>query len=231
VDTAAEESDRNFVERVVAWLKAGELEPLREVLLDPRVDRSMRMWLLHQIDGSGPFPDRMSARDRRRFVPMLIQLLSDDDCGVRGRAAEALGHSVGHGLPVQEATEALLRCVEDDDKYVRWKALLALSYIGEQKAVPAFLEIAERPEYPNQQRRTAVGALGRLGAPEAETYFIDYLGNGLFDADWAAGWLEEIGTEASLEPLHAAAKRYRANSGDFRKAAEAIEARRGHAPL
>jgi HEAT repeat protein len=33
-------------------------------------------------------------------------------------------------------------------EYVRVKALIALSDIGEQKAIPALLELAERPRYP-----------------------------------------------------------------------------------
>jgi len=44
-----------------------------------------------------------------------------------------------------EATRGLLCCAEDGNEYVRVRALIALSYIGEHKAVPALLELAERP--------------------------------------------------------------------------------------
>ena len=136
------------------------------------------------------------------------------------RVADALD------MPVEEATPALLRCTEDDDEYVRMRALIALSQIGEQSVVPAFLELAERSPVANY-RRTAVAALGRLRAPEAETYFIRYLRDPE-ESDWAATWLEEIGTDASLRPLRKAAKRDPAHSDDYNKAIAAIEGRKSN---
>jgi HEAT repeat protein len=213
VDAAALDEIRQNPRLLSAWLRAGELGPLLEVLLEPRADLQWRLWLVR----------RVTELDPSRVVPVLVQLLSDDDYGVRGRAAEGLGCCVGKGVPLDEATEALLRCAEDDNEYVRVKALIALSYIGEQKAIPALLELAERPRYLTQ-RQTAVAALGRLGAPEAEAYFIGYLRE-RSHRGWAATWLEEIGTEASVDPLRVAARRDFLHRRDYRRAIEAIEAR------
>jgi HEAT repeat protein len=95
--------------------------------------------------------------------------------------------------------------------------------IGEQKAVPGLLDLAKQSRFTNH-RRSAVAGLGRLRAPEAETLFIRYLDD-REEAAWAADWLAEIGTEASVGPLRAAAKRDRHNKGDYRAALEAIERR------
>jgi HEAT repeat protein len=103
--------------------------------------------------------------------------------------------------------------------------LIALSDIGEQRAVPALLEIAERSLARND-RKSAAAALGRLGAPEAEAFFVRYLDDPEGEtAPWAAGWLAEIGTEASVDALRAAADRDPANKGDYTEAIEAIERR------
>jgi HEAT repeat protein len=126
-------------------------------------------------------------------------------------------------MPVEGANEALLGCAEEPDEYVRMKALYALSVIGEQEAVRALLDIAERSPVKNY-RRSAAAALGRLRAPEAETFFVRYLDDPK-DATWAATWLAEIGTEASVDSLRAAADRDPANKGEYSKALEAIERR------
>jgi hypothetical protein len=198
------------------WIEAGEVVPLIEVLLEPRLGRG-RFPVMNAVPNLGD----------TRFVPALVQLLSDDDFGIRGRAAQTLSYCALKGMPVEEAVPALLRCTEDDDEYVRMNALIALSQIGEQSVVPAFLELAERSPVANY-RTTAVAALGRLRAPEAETYFIRYLDD-REEADWAATWLEEIGTDASLRPLRKAAKRDPAHSNDYNKAIAAIEGRKGNA--
>jgi HEAT repeat protein len=213
---AVEEIERNPA-LLTDWLRAQKLEPLLEVLLEPRVRRSWRLRVIREVPRFGD----------RRVVPALAQALADDDFGVRGRAATALADCFLNGMPVQGANAALLGCAEERDEYVRRKALYALSVIGEQKAVPALLDIAERSPVKNY-RRSAAAALGRLRAPEAETFFVRYLDDPE-DAPWAATWLAEIGTEASVDSLRAAADRDPANNGDYGEALEAIERRKSNA--
>jgi len=220
VDTSAVEELNRNPEVLDDWLEAQELEPLLEVLLDPRADLRCRIWVMRKVPQFGD----------GRVVPALVQALADDNGGVRGRAAVALADCFRNGMSVEGATEALLRCAKDPHDYPRMKALIALSDIGEQRAVPALLEIAERSPAIND-RQSAAAALGRLGAPEAETFFIRYLDDpearwGIKTAPWAASWLREIGTEASVDALRAAADRDPANKADYSQALEAIERRK-----
>lgn len=203
---------------VRAWLNAGEVEPLLEVLLEPRAPVGVRIVIMNEVTELGD----------QRFVPALVQLLSDGSAGIRGRAAITLGFCALKGMLADEAAPALLRCVEDEDDYVQMESLIALSHLGERRAIPALLELAETSPV-TDYRGTAVAALGRLGAPEAEGYFIRYLrSRDRADAAWAATWLAEIGTEASIKPLRMAARLARlnrANRKDYRDAIDAIETR------
>ena len=210
--SAVEELNRNPAV-LDEWIEAQELEPLLEVLLDPGVDPWSRLWVMRVLPKFGD----------RRVVSALVQALADDIGAVRGRAAVALSDCFDNGIPVEGANEALLRCAEDPDDYVQMKALYTLSDIGEQKAVPTLLDIAERSPV-ERYRHTAAAALGRLGAPEAETFFIRYLDDPK-EAPWAATWLAEIGTQASVDALRAAADRDPTNKGDYNEALEAIERR------
>jgi HEAT repeat protein len=199
------------------WLQAGEIEPLLELLLEPRAPPGVRIMVM----------TNMVDLDDQRLVPALVQLLADQSRAVRARAAQALGHCEIKGMDAEEAIPALLRTAEDDDDNVRMKSLIALSYLDEQRAIPAFLAMAKHPPLPGD-RQTAVCALGRLRAPEAERYFIRYLTNPR-KAAWAAGWLAEIGTDDSIVPLRCAACLYLFNRKDYRQAIETIKGRRQRA--
>ena len=64
-------------------------------------------------------------RLRDPAVPALINLLSDTDPDVRGRAARALG-AIGNS----DAGAALVRALGDEDRQVRWEAMLASEKCG-----------------------------------------------------------------------------------------------------
>jgi hypothetical protein len=65
----------------------------------------------------------------RDFALLFVDLLQEDDPGVRQLAAEGLG-SYGHGRYRDEAAEALTVALADDDYGVRWQAARSLSRTG-----------------------------------------------------------------------------------------------------
>jgi hypothetical protein len=70
--TAVEEIKRNPAV-LNDWLERRELEPLLEVLLEPRVRRGWRITVLNWLPDVGD----------SRVVPALIQALADDDFAIR----------------------------------------------------------------------------------------------------------------------------------------------------
>lgn len=86
----------------------------------------------------------------------LARALQDPDCGVRWKAAEALGR-IGKG-----ALPYLVQALHDPDPDVRWRAALAIGDTDEEKGIPALIEtLADGDRYVQGR---AIIALARYGA-------------------------------------------------------------------
>src|SRR5437870_5216055 len=96
-------------------------------------------------------------------VPVLADLLGDDDQEVRWMAATALG---AIGPPAETAVPALTRALGDPYYLVRWTSADALGYIGPgaRSAVPALTEALGDAE--KDVRESAANALRTID-PEA----------------------------------------------------------------
>lgn len=73
----------------------------------------------------------------QKTMDSLIAALSDDDGLARQQARIALTHI---GLP---AVEPLIKLLENDQQYVHWEAVKALSEIGDPQAVNALVNALE----------------------------------------------------------------------------------------
>ena len=65
-----------------------------------------------------------------RFLPILLDLLANDDRGVKLSAIMALGY-----LENREAVPALVKLLQDEDLHVRWYSCEALGEIGDREAI------------------------------------------------------------------------------------------------
>ncbi len=87
----------------------------------------------------------------------LAQALRDPDCGVRWKAAEALGRLGASAVP------HLFSALQDPATDVRWRAALALGDTRQEEAIPLLIEALSDPD-PYVQGRSAI-ALAQFGAP------------------------------------------------------------------
>jgi HEAT repeat protein len=87
----------------------------------------------------------------------LAHALRDPDCGVRWKAAEALGKLGVGALP------QLISALEDPAPDVRWRAALALGETGQVEAIPALTGALSDPD--PYVRGRAVVALSGFGDP------------------------------------------------------------------
>jgi HEAT repeat protein len=129
----------------------------------------------------------------------LARALRDTDCGVRWKAAEALGKMGEQALPF------LLDALHDSSADVRWRAALALGASGERSVIPVLIQtfadpdryvggrsiitvagfgaaalplLTEAAEDPDVQIQSgAIRALGLLGEPGLEV-ILQMLGRG-----------------------------------------------------
>ncbi|HEX4650977.1 MAG TPA: HEAT repeat domain-containing protein, partial [Granulicella sp.] len=109
--------------------------------------------------------------DWREFTPDLVRRLGvEEDAEVRSALVLALAEWAD---PATEAT--LLESADDSDRDVRRLGLRGLSRLGNPAVVPAAKAMYETSGY--QDRIEAVGALLRLGTPEAEAMLNDLMAN------------------------------------------------------
>jgi len=129
----------------------------------------------------------------------LLELLRDDDPGIRGYAAETLreypteaaidalavavrdpnddvrwraGKAMG-ALGIPEAIGPLLPLLEDSTFHIRMSALGSLAGLGSMEVVPVAVELAQAPE--TWIRVGAVDALGAMGSEEGLATVVDCL--------------------------------------------------------
>jgi HEAT repeat protein len=92
-----------------------------------------------------------------RALGTMLEATKDQESGVRGRAAEALGKFT----PVTgEAVTALTALLKDEDDYVRRQACESLGSTGDAKALDAILETAKNQD--SEMRRHAANALAEF---------------------------------------------------------------------
>lgn len=93
-------------------------------------------------------------------VDDLVDLLDDEDAGVRAAAAEALGDI---GPSAEDAIDELIDTFRDQDYHVSYMTRLALGKIG-PASIPPLVEVMEEEDDPNILLK-ASDALGRIGPP------------------------------------------------------------------
>ncbi len=84
----------------------------------------------------------------------LIQALEDEHINVRYAAVEALSK-----IPSQQSVTPLTRILEHGEDWLKLPAISALGHIGDFRATPFLINMAEQPLY----QQTAVEALGNIG--------------------------------------------------------------------
>jgi HEAT repeat protein len=90
----------------------------------------------------------------------LAQALRDPDCGVRWKAAEALGKLGPAALP------HLLDALHDSSSDIRWRAALALGDTGQKEAIPALVgALADPDPYVRGRAVVALSGFGEAAIP------------------------------------------------------------------
>ena len=84
----------------------------------------------------------------------LIAVLEDEHVNVRYAAVEALSK-----IPSQKSVLPLTRILEGDEEWLKLPAISALGNIGDYRATPHLIDIAQQPLY----LQTVVEALGNIG--------------------------------------------------------------------
>lgn len=84
----------------------------------------------------------------------LIETLDDPNVNVRYAAVEALSK-----IPSQKSVIPLTHILEQDDEWLKLPTISALGHIGDYRATPHLITIAEQPLY----LQTVVEALGNIG--------------------------------------------------------------------
>ncbi len=96
-------------------------------------------------------------------VPVLIEMLSDVTPSVREAAARTLGR---FGPAAADAVPALIKLVDDPDFGVQQQTILALGYIGDERAVPVLMGLLESSNQGIMSTAcSALGAIGEKAAP------------------------------------------------------------------
>jgi HEAT repeat protein len=109
-------------------------------------------------------------------------------------------------LPLPIRIRVLLDALADADATVRWEAAKALIALGDTRAVPLLIAIAQQPGE-SDQRTAAVYVLGLLGDPRALGPLVQVLRNSREDAQLrshAAEALAYIGKRRAVPALIAA---------------------------
>jgi HEAT repeat protein len=91
-----------------------------------------------------------------RFLPILLDLLAQEDQGVKLNAIIALGY-----LGNRDAVPSLVKLLQDEDLHARWYASEALGEIGDPAAIIPLQELLCREEE-DVVRKVAADALGKI---------------------------------------------------------------------
>lgn len=150
---------------------AGELRMRLMMMQSAPLDRNLRLDVLDMIRvtlDSGAPDSRVVALEglasytprQVGLLPVLQNLLEDQDAGVRAAAARALGL---HGLHAKGAVARLTKRLADPDPEVRREAAVSLATIQPtESCVPVLVGVLKSGE--KRQVTRAATALGRLGS-------------------------------------------------------------------
>ena len=143
--------------------------------------------------------------DVKTVVPVLLNLLSDNDKTVRAKAAELLGT-----IRAPDASSELMRLLTDEQWVVRRTAACSLGKIGSSNAVPKLLRLLSDKEW--VVRASAADALGEIGALDAlpdlkralevenEEYAIEYIKKAILKLTDAQTAAEQLEAESDSQP-------------------------------
>ena len=98
----------------------------------------------------------------------LIEALHDEHINVRYAAVEALSR-----IPSQKSVLPLTQVLEEDEDWLKLPAISALGHIGDYRATPYLMKIAEHPLF----LQTVVEALGNIGDEQGIPSIIEALGS------------------------------------------------------
>ena len=217
MDAATIRAINNRNEPLRTWVDERNVRRLAEVIAEPRIKFNIRRWTIRRFHGL----DRRGVDDAQALVAALIVALADENPWVRRAAAEEL-YLAPDWWDVREAAPPLRRLLADPDDHVRLDAAIALSGMGDQAAKAPLLELADTAN--DHTRPTVIAALARLHTPEGEAAMCRYLKDRKH-SEWAAGWLAEMGTKASIRPLKRARRWHPFARDDYTAAISEIERR------
>ena len=113
------------------------------------------------------------ADDKPDITPLIETLALKTDTGARIDAAKRLGQSGSF-----QAVEALVKCLKDEHRPVRWAAIEALGDLGEPLAVPPLLDYIKRKEPYRWGKILAANALAAIKDPRARDPLFALLSSG-----------------------------------------------------
>ena len=94
----------------------------------------------------------------------------------------------------------LILALQDDDKLIRQKSVLALGKLGSKEGVGPLIEILQDPD--KELKEDAIAALGKIKDPQATLALINALNSPYSTIRWrAAQALGKIGSTEAIEPL------------------------------
>lgn len=130
---------------------------LIDQLQKPNSGNSMKEYYLKALGDMGDVAAKQAA-------PVAAKFLKDKDDDIRSSAVYALGKFNEESKPYSEQIIALLK---DSSELVRMSAALAVGYLKLEEAIPALKEMYTASKG-NNDRLSAVSALGSIGTPEAK---------------------------------------------------------------
>ena len=165
--------------------------------------------------------------DDPRVVPVLMDLLKDEDSRVRTYAAQQLAR-----LADKRSTDSLAKALGDTVGNVRRYAAEGLAKIGDERHVPAlvnavtdYLPDPQTSDYESRYSVSALDAISKLSseAPSQIVKLLDRMSDEeiLGDEDWwrllanVANCLGGIGDRAAYEPLQKARASLEQNYQDY----------------
>lgn len=96
---------------------------------------------------------------------LLAQLLHGKEMEERRDAAKRLGELAAEGNPQTQIVQALIAALNDENEWVRWRAVQSLGKLGDKRAIEPLIETLQDSVW--RIRLAAVQALRELQALEA----------------------------------------------------------------
>ncbi|MGD0781451.1 MAG: HEAT repeat domain-containing protein [Candidatus Aminicenantales bacterium] len=155
----------------------------------------------------------LAGQSDRRVLPHLAAFSSHPDVSVRRAVVQT-----ARAFPGREARRILVGFLEDPDRSLRLEAVLALRRDAGPETAPAFLRLAESPEFRDRDPEEIAAVLDALGATKTGEALV-FLGGWIAKRRWrmsektlvlalaAVRGLERMGTPEAEAVLGAGARR------------------------